>query len=72
MARDGLAGREANGVAALEIARSQAVKGLDLDVAGDRLGQLHDGAAEPAIQSLGALGRQTARKVEELGPVHDP
>jgi hypothetical protein len=34
MARDGLAGREANGVAALEIARAQAVKGLDLDVAG--------------------------------------
>ncbi|HZE75389.1 MAG TPA: hypothetical protein VE091_08790 [Gemmatimonadales bacterium] len=59
-------------MAPLEIARAQAVKGLDLDVAGKRLGEVHDGAAEPAIEFLGALGRRTAGKVEEPGPVHDP
>jgi hypothetical protein len=59
-------------VAAREIARAQAVKGLDLDVAGKRLGEAHDGAAEQAIDLLGALGRRTARTVEEPGPVHDP
>src|SRR5690349_580835 len=53
--RDGLAGREANGVAALEIARAQAVKGLDLDVAGKRLGEAHDGAAEQAIEEPGPV-----------------
>jgi len=47
-------GGEANGVAALEIARGQAVKGLDLDVGSvDRLRQVHNGAAEPAIELLG-------------------
>ena len=72
MARESLAGGEANGVAALEIARGQAVKRLDLDVAGNHLGQVHDGAAEPAVDLLGALGRRAAREVEESGPVHDP
>jgi hypothetical protein len=63
MACDSLAGREANSVAALEIARGQAVKGLDLDVAGNRLGQVHDGAAE--ILSLARI----VEPDEELGGV---
>jgi hypothetical protein len=61
MPRDGLAGREPDRVSALEIARCQTVKGLDLDVAGERQGHVHDGAASPAIDLPGALRRRAAR-----------